>query len=267
MEAEFKANANLKPVTVGDTLRITSFCSVASVALEITARVLTLQGKIKLLSHQHAPNSDRTALNSFVTLIDGHLLSLTVTVNSGTILRGQCFVRVAIQRGKLASAAIHDLLISDYVQTSLATGWPGGTVRLPTQGPGHINARTITAPGASNQFTHTVPSGARERFLALRFILNTDANAANRLVAVNFTDGTNTILQMASTNSVAANDSDNFNFLPGYPVQETFTESMVPGVFRHIMLAAWTMSSAIQNLQAGDTITTITLVTEDWIDP
>ena len=60
--------------TGDESLRITSFGSVASVELAVRTRFLRVDGYPVAGSERHAPNSDRTSATTTVHLTDGWLL-------------------------------------------------------------------------------------------------------------------------------------------------------------------------------------------------
>jgi hypothetical protein len=184
------AHRNIAPpgdryITRDDQVAITSWNSVAGVALQLRARLLTPDGKVRISSFAHVPNTDRSAKSEAFALAEGFLLGVMVVVTAGTVLRGQCFVSVFLTLGSLPITVAGQLLAQDYVTGSAPIAWPGTPIRSPTEGPGFSRTILGTDPAPGNVVLETVPTNARWRLLWLRASLTTDATVVNRVVRLN----------------------------------------------------------------------------------
>src|SRR5258708_7789748 len=89
-----------------DHLRVRSFNSLAGVVLSVDARTLGTRGAIQVTSHEHTPNSDRTAKTTTIPMAKGYVLNLVVRAKTGTPMIGQTYVIVELVRGLGSNAQI-----------------------------------------------------------------------------------------------------------------------------------------------------------------
>jgi hypothetical protein len=81
------------------------------------------------------------------------------------------------------------VLLQGYVTDTSRLSFPGSPIRSSIEGPGVLRSITGTNPAANAEISETVPTNARWRVHAIRFTLVTDANVANREVALTLDDG------------------------------------------------------------------------------
>jgi hypothetical protein len=173
-----------------DALLLTSLNAASSVALAVGGRIVDRTGRLIPFSQSHTPNTDRTAATTAIALGEGWLQQVSVGVASGTPLYGQTFVRLDITRGGGAGRTVLGTLIEGFVTSTVRQAWPGAVLHGPLERSGALRRVTGTDPAANTEISETVPTGARWRPLSMRFPFVTDANVANREVAVTFDDGT-----------------------------------------------------------------------------
>jgi hypothetical protein len=177
-------------VTDNDYLLVTSFASVAA-SLSIGGRMVDPRGRAVPFGDRHVANTDRTAATSIVRLGEGWLQQVSVGIASGTPIYGQAYVRIDVARGDGNARTVLGTLVAGFVTSTVRLGWPGSLMHGPLERPGIVRSITGSDPAAGAEISETVPTGARWRLLAIRFVLVTDATVANRNPALLFDDGTN----------------------------------------------------------------------------
>lgn len=187
-----------------DALLLTSLNSVSSVALSVGGRLVDRTGRLIPFSQSHTPNTDRTAATTAIALGEGWLQQVSVGVGSGSPLYGQTYVRLDITRGGGAGRTVLGTLIEGFVTAVVRQAWPGAVLHGPLERSGALRRLTGTDPAANTEISETVPTGARWRLLSMRVALVTDANAANREVAITFDDGTTVYFESAAAANQAA---------------------------------------------------------------
>jgi hypothetical protein len=123
------------------------------------------------------------------------------------------------------------------------------------------------AAGANASFT----TGSRRvrgvRVLAALATLATDANAANRLLALDYIDGRNvTRVRNAATLLVTANTSATvFQWDQAHAVSEWQTGTPVFAPLADVILTpGWTVQVTVDNKQAGDQLSAVSFVVENF---
>jgi len=178
-------------VSGDDYLLLTSFNSLAGVAIAIGGRFLTIGGEIRPFQDRHVPNSDRTSATLAIKLGEGWLQGITLIATGATPAEGQTFVRVDLARGDGAARVVLETLIQGSVTAAQRLAWPGSAFGTTASAPGAYRSITGTNPAAGAEISETVPTGASWRFVSLRAQLVTSATAANRTPVLTFDDGTN----------------------------------------------------------------------------
>lgn len=271
--SQFPAPGGLLPppvamaLTGNDRGLITAFNSVAGVTVSIFGRVLGTDGKLHEIQQDFAPAATRAAVTQSWEPGDGFLLSLMVTV-SGTVKRGQCYVRVDLQRGLQTAPLIYDTLIADYVYTGYRPFWPFGRTSPPTEGPGMLRSIQVTNPAAGADWNQTVPTGARWRVLTGNFLFTASAAVANRFPAIIFDDGVNELYATAWDNAVTAGTAPRVSLGPQRYVATNDGNSQAIAYIGNLALfAGWRVRSLTTAIQAADQWSAINLLVEEWIEP
>jgi hypothetical protein len=144
-----------------DNLRITSFCSVANVALALDLRTIDNKGSINAHRHAHAPSSDRTAKSDDIVLGVGAVMNITTFATAGAPKFGQCFVIVQLIRGIGAAAVVLGTMLQGYVTQRQALGWPGSPIQSSFSGEPPV-LQIASGPHALGTDWHIeCPAGAR----------------------------------------------------------------------------------------------------------
>jgi hypothetical protein len=210
----------------------------------------------------------RTAQNQNVQMTEGYLLSVAATARTATF-PGQTFARVTLNRfrttGSPSTAALP--LIQSYVTIGTVYGWPGGTLKLISEGPGWLHSIQVANPAAGADWTFTEPANSRVRLQSLRALLTTSATAANRNIQLQITDGVNTVWIASAPASVLASTTQQFTAVgtnsPTGVVTTIFAVVVPPAL---LLPGAWTIATVTANIQAGDQWSSIWLGVEEWLD-
>lgn len=255
-------------VTGEDALRIVSVCSVAGVHIKLQGRFIDERGTINANAWDHTPNSDRTTVTDDVPIGVGALLNLTVFASAGSPLIGQCFVIVQLVRGTGAAAIVLGTLLQGYVTSRQGLGWPGSPIQASTDGLPPVRVITPLPPNPGQEFTATVPTGARWEIIGVlnRFI--TSATVIDRFCYLDFNDPIQgdialcspAISQQASTNRIQT-------WAPNLPVASLLSQiiqmPMPNGLF---LTAGQFIQSSTPNMQIGDVYTSIHIVVREWLE-
>lgn len=253
---------------VDDNIRITSFNSAAGVQLALRSRFLGLDGEIMPSADLQTPNTDRSAKTTIIPSPEGWLLGAQVFASAGAPLIGQCYVVVEIVQGLGASAIALQTLAAGYVTAKQPLSWPGQPIGSSLDGGGALRAIIGSAPGAGNNITETVPTGARWEMLAFEAILVASAAVANRLVSLTFDDGVN-IYFFDSPNLVqTASQTGAYAFAQGQSKLAVPNLLAVPGNLPvgNRLGAGHRIRTSVTALQGGDILSAPNYLVREWIE-
>ena len=261
------AGCPCKYVRNNDFLRLDARSSVASVVLQFTGLLLTTWGDYVPLQFELRPTSDRASTTAIFKLTEGFLYHLQCRVSSGTVRRGQCFVKVGLQQGDNDLAMLHTTILSDYVDLGYEVAYPGSPIRSSLEGPGIMRVFSGTNPAAGADWTETVPTNA---FWEVKSIMATVAVAnsgAAREVNLNVTDGTTEFHEQAVTAAATINASTTYLWAQDVNEQSAFQNlhSSIPiPAFR--LPQGSVISSTTGAIVAGDDWTAPIIYLEEWIE-
>jgi hypothetical protein len=246
---------------------VTVFNSVAGVTVSVHGRVLTPDGKVAVIQGDIVPAATRAAVTASIELTEGWLLSLRVTTAS-TIRRGQCFVRVELQRGIGGAVYTDATLINDYVHLGYQPTWPNSRSFHNLEGPGILRSINVATPAAGVEWSQTVPTGARWVVRAGNSVFTASGAVANRSPAIVFDDGA-TILYTASVDTFrTAGQGATPQLGPVFKGASVDNAGfVVPMGSLMALFAGWRIRSITGSIQAADTWTLIQLLVEEWIEP
>ncbi len=252
---------------VDDRLYVRSRNSVVGTRLQVAGRLLTADGSIVPFNFEHVPLTNRAASIEAFRLAEGYLLSVVVFSTAASQRRGQTFVEIGLLRGRDVRDSVVDVLARDYIAIEEPLAFPGGPIRSSLEGPGALRSITGTDPAAGAEISETVPSDARWKLLAIRFAFVTDANAANRGVLVELTDGTNTYHHTRQHDVQTASLTTTYNYAVGTFFEATALFLEHHNVLPELLMAAghvWTTVTG--SIQAGDNYGAPQYLVEEWIE-
>jgi len=134
---------------------------------------------------------------------------------------------------------------------------------------GRLRHITLALPGAGIDLTVTQDAGVRWRFKSLRFVFDTDANAADRHVRIVFILGGTNVLVLWPQQDHKANTNR------GYLVSTvSATEIDTNGALRYIIAPEdmlfnnqVVIATLVESMQVGDQLSAAELLVEEWIEP
>lgn len=254
-------------ITRDDVLVVQATSQTSSEVVTINARLLTIDGVIIPIQRQLSILTPFTTGTMTIPVCEGFLLSVTA-VGLLSLQRGLTYVRMWLNRGAAASANAVQMLMSDYVTQLGQAGWPAGTLKYPSEGPGQSWGLQVTAPGAGAEWTTTQPTNTRWHVRGVFAQLVCSATVANRAVQFRVLDPFGRVLVLSSANVVlTASQTGNI-------VAATFSNSSI--IVPLTLYLPWpsdlltpggsTFSSLTAGLQAGDQWGQITFLLESWLD-
>lgn len=127
---------------------------------------------------------------------------------------------------------------------------------------------TIANPAAGADFLYLLPNNKRYQIAALRFTLTTDANVANRNVALIINNLAVNKIIIPTPVAQAANTSYKYQYLIGDYVNGVLPSNNVmlslPRDFS--ILGNWNITSSTVNIQVGDQISGIEILFNTWVE-
>jgi hypothetical protein len=209
-----------------------------------------------------------------MALTEGYLLAVAANPQGAT-QRGQTFVRCAVIRAGLLLTPLSSfqVLFADYVTGDGPTGWPGGRIVGPTEGPGRIYQISVGNPAAGADWTTQFSAFARDRIICANAQLLTSAAAGNRLPRAQIVDGSgNLVFQGSPTQAIVASTTAQVSFYPdplASVVDVTTVAVALPG--QDTIGAANAATGAIfrtntLGILAGDQWSNIHILVEEWLD-
>jgi hypothetical protein len=190
-------------------------------------------------------------------------ISLTVEAAAAGVKRGQLYVQVFLQLSGVNAA----LLTAGYVSSQAPLSYPESGITPPTFGPGYLYQATVADPAAGADFAMTVPNNCRWRVHAVKFQLDTDGTVLNRTAILNITGSGVRLYGFARPTDVQAASTSKLYTFANYDVVPATYDDIIAGQLPRTLIAnPGGIGSTIDNLQAGDQISTITADVEQWLD-
>jgi len=256
------------PFITRDTqLVVRSWNSLSGLILLVAGRVRDGTGRIRSFQFTHTPASDRAGLEQTDVLIEGTLLDLSVTPQTGTPRRGQCYVTLGLALIQQPTTTYYLELAKGYVTTNGGLIWPGGLYLDSVEGAGFVSLLVGTDPAAGADNLQTVPTGARWRLTSVNTVLTTNATVATRRVHLIIDNGVNWILDAPSTVTQAASLSylyyfANYGTNLGLILTSVYNTIPAPLTLR----AGSRIRTLTDALVAGDDFAAMDYAIEEWIE-
>jgi hypothetical protein len=240
----------------------------AGVSLTVHTRVLRSEDGIITASEDViVPASSGAQQFTFINLTEGFLLSASITSDTGVTLRGQTFVTLELCHGNTVSPHRDQTLIQDYTATGYTASWPGGLLRLATEGPGVINASTVGNPGAGNELTFGMVANSRSSLRTMRMTFTTSAAVGNRLPTFLIIRGGSTIYSVTVAAAIVASTAAiiQLNSAVVAPRVDGLVHTL-PIPSNLILNGPPQVNSSTAGLDPADAYTSINAISESWVD-
>jgi hypothetical protein len=263
------------PVYVGiaDVLVVAAASSQTNEVVTVNYRLLrAADGAIVPGQLTVAPANTRAVKVQTLQLAEGFLLSVSVKAAVATT-RGMTFVRAFLGAGPFGAGQPSYMLLADYVTTAMAPAHPNGRVLAPSEGPGNVVILPITNPGNGVEWSLTVPTNARWRLVSAFWILSSDATVGNRVSGLRIKNaGGNLVWNIDQVGaSIPASSSAQISATAGVNGAAFSATGFVPAWIiplptQQILLATGVIQSLSTFLGANDSVNTITVQVEEWLD-
>lgn len=234
--------------------------------LRVVVRILLPDGSMSISSWDFFVSPTRVQNIFTQPLSEGFLLGIHVYDTAVAYRRGQCYASINVQRDTLANNIRPMRLVQGYVSYYSRLYWPGGGSEDSLAGLGNIRSITGATPAAGSDFSETVPGFTSWRLIALSYTITTSATVASRATGLLIDDGTNPILKTYASVGVPAGTVTNTSFAPGLITGSVNVTLQWAGFIDGLRLAAgFRIRSIVNALQAGDQITQVQYMVEEWL--
>lgn len=251
-----------------DYLALSAYNSVDSVVLSLHYRFIDADTGRPTVGEMHlTPTTDRVVTRTFASLGQGWLTHARVVLSAGTPKRGQCFVRLSVQKGDTTAGFGWGQLIANYITAALSPSWPHDKLYSSLEGPGCIRSITGTDPAAGAEISETVPAGARWQLICLHATLVNSATVANRLPSLVVDDGTTIYYRSIDTGSLTASNTYPISWSAyGGVAQAAVRMAGAPIPANLLLTAGHRMRTITNGIDSGDNWGAPQYVVEEWIE-
>jgi hypothetical protein len=254
-------------VSADTLLVVRSWNGAGVVVLDVTGRLLGVDGLIRPFTFVHVPKTDRSQAETTYQLIAGTLLDVSVTPRTGTPRHGQCYVTIGLALSVQPTTTYYELLAKGYVTPSDGLLWPGGLYLDSVEGTGFLSATIGADPAAGAEIVYQIPLPARWRIRGAIFNLVTSATVIARTVNLTIDLAGTVLYNFPGTTTQAASLTRTYN-LAEYAYQPAAVGSSIFFAipFNLVLSGGWYLRTVTTNLQAGDDFGAPVITYEEWIE-
>lgn len=251
-----------------DFLRVSVVNSLTGVRVRVAYRTAPSPATTQTNETEIVPTSDRVVTVREFSVGVGYLLNVAVFAVSGGPSIGQTFAKIEVIRGQGASARVLGVVVADYLTANQPVAWPGSPIRNSLESDGFVRSFTGTDPAAGNDWSETVPTGARWELIAVRAALNTNATVINRYAHLRLNANGATLGIYGASAALPASTGVKFNWGAGLPTQapNPSGEGMLPFPMGLRAMGAYVIASYTGNLQAGDDWDAPIVTVREWLE-
>lgn len=235
----------------------------------VTVRTMrSLDGVVTLSQDTLVPTNSGAVNTFFLPGVEGFILSATARTENLGLRRGQCFVSIVLCSGSQTDLHLQQILVQDYISQAYAAAWPGGSIKLTTEGPGLTRQVAGNVPALGTNLSDTVPTNRRWRLAAMFFNFAASAAVANRAIQVFIDDGTGTfVYEVPAVGFIVANGNNNFTLMAGsgQPSLNNNTQ-LLPLPEGMFLMAGFRIRTTTGNLDANDLFSSVAYHVEEWIE-
>jgi hypothetical protein len=228
----------------------------------IRIRFLDLLGNVQTYETTEALASDGISYTIELNVGEGYILSASISASTSNVLKGQCYASLSIGIPAKAGASRNALsFINGYLSSNQSLSYPSATSQIIESNGALISiSPTIADPGA--QSTHTLEEHAVYTIKAVTARLTTVATAATRRMVINFSYAGASVYRFGATTTQSSSTSRTYLFIAGLTTEQqitTYTEPMTQGI---TLPGGSIFTTAVENLQVDDEITSVLLYVE-----
>lgn len=225
-------------------------------------------GTITVSQDTLLPSNGGNTNTFFLPGVEGFVLSVSAFTPNLSLRRGQTFVSIQLGSGSQQDFHLQQVLVQDYIAQGYAAGWPGGTIKLPTEGPGRLVRGNLNAYAAGSEIADQMTANLRWRVAAVTLGFSASVAAGNRVIQFFFDDnlgstvysvdipgniapGTNTIISLTAGSGPPSVNNNGYIL----PIPENF-------IFRN----PYRFRTLTTNLGVADQYSNIVYHAEEWVD-
>jgi hypothetical protein len=262
-------HGQMKWVEKDSFLRITVLSPLMVSKMAVRVRQYTAQGKLIRIEQTFDVTSSSTKQSFFLPLVEGWIESISVGDSNFIVLPGRVFVQIAIQADKDKNNLPHTILAADYFISLSGLQWPGTPIRSPREGRGFLTATSIGNPAAGANFSWIQDTATVRRIYGAGFRLVTNATVGSRRAVLEIEISGILAFSLVAVATQAENSTVDYSFSSvgtdrSYVgVQSTFSSAFPPDLY---LKPDDIIRSRIDGMQAGDQISNIVGVYEEWVE-
>lgn len=271
--AKIRGVLNPFPLTGEESIRLTSYNSLAGVKVVLHGRILDDDDNPHWFRYTHTPNTDRSAKSEDFAISKGLLTNVVAFVEGASPLVGQTFIQVRVVIGQSGATFLMGTLLQDYVTAQSDLAWPGSPLRTPLEGGGYVRAIIGTFPAPITDVVETVPTNARWELVSLFTQFVASAVVAPRLILLSLQAPSFVpLVYVTMQATIAASQSSTCNWYNGAP----FSSQNIGGNLYELapvppaspLLAGGRISvTSLYGYQAGDQFIKVYYSVREWIAP
>lgn len=256
----------LEYLTRDDQLLVELWNPISAATITISIRTMDPDGTITPQVYALVgPTVGATASTLLIQGVEGFLLSCNIS--STATQRGQCFVKVRMQRGMGTSDVTRGgVICQGYAWTNEDLCYPNSRPFSPLEGRGNMRVIQGNTPAAGVEISDTVPLGVHWIVRAVEFQLVASATVATRLPALLVDDGANVIWRGLPGTSVTAGQTFLCSYANGNTVFSNASNTFIapfPAEFR--IRPGFRLRTLTTAIQAGDQFSAIVYYVEEFI--
>lgn len=254
--------------TGDDYLKLTVENSFVGVRVTVSYRMHRRDNVTAPSSESFAITADRVANTFTFNIGQGYLLNAVAFVSSGAPKRGQTYIKLEAIRGANLTPLVLAPLLQGYVTANQNLGYPGSPLQGSFEGDGFTRFVSGTQPAAGNEWSETVPTGARWELLNLAVDLTTNGTPADRLAVLGCRNAGQLFFRSPQTRVIPAGRTIRNYWTTAAAVNPSVKDDvpvaqLAPGLQLH---AGHTFDSGTSNLQAGDAYGAPFYQVREWLE-
>lgn len=261
---------NAMYVSPTDTLNVGAATSQGGETVTVNYRLWLADRTIYNGQFTVSPLPTRVIKTASVPMQEGFLLSVSCKAAYATS-RGQTFVRLFLGNAAFGAGQPSLMLMSDYVTTAMAPGFPNGRQLGPTEGPGWLHVLTLGSPPAGSALFWSMAPNQRLRIQSFYLVLTTSAAVINRYVTLTQNSAGSFVMSVNVENAQPASTVWAYTYANGMQYNATLTGSgyvyaPVPPNWQLSGTAFDELILTAINLGVGDQISNGAASVEEWIE-
>lgn len=256
-----------------DGLRLFVSNVVPNLTVRVSARWLESGSQeVQALTYDYAVNATGEDNFFHIPLGRGVLLNVVVLPLTQIVARGQCYVRIDVERGQNAHVLIGTLL-AGYIDSSGGRAWPGSPLESSVEGPGYVHRVAGAVPAAGADAFVTMPVLSRWKVRSAQGVLVASAAVVTRYALLFVTQDSDFACMSVSNRPTVAGEGIRHIFGAGGSVADTMNVSIGLGplpadlTLQTKAAASSILTLALKNADPADQLTALHVLVEEWRNP